>query len=234
MLKKIVLAVTALVVVVGLAGYLWLAARAQRVLADDFFEDAIIAFEEADRASPPPEDGIVFVGSSSIRFWSSLADDMRGLPVLNRGFGGSHMSHLVYNADRIITPYAPRVVVIYAGDNDLSEGTGKTAEDVLADFRELTAIVHARNADVRIYFLAIKPSKLRWARWPEMNRANALIQAETRTDRRLGYIDTATVLLNEEGVPRDDVFVLDGLHMNARGYEAWTAVVRPIVELDFR
>ena len=234
MLKKIVLALAALVVIAALSGYLWLADRAERALADDFFEDAIVAFEETDHRTPPPEGPVVFAGSSSIRFWSSLQEDMGDLPVLNRGFGGAHMNHLVYNAERIITAYAPRAVVVYAGDNDLAEGTGKTAEDVLADARALIGRVHARVPEARIHFLAIKPSKLRWARWPEMKRANALLEAEASTDPRLGYIDTASVLLDPEGAPRDDVFIVDGLHMNARGYEAWTRVIRPIVERELR
>ncbi len=234
MLKKIALATAALVALVALGGYVWLQDFPRRSRANDFFEDAIVAFEEADKKSPPPERPIVFVGSSSIRFWTSLREDMGDLPVLNRGFGGSQMNHVVYNAHRIITAYEPRMVVVYAGDNDLAEGTGKTAEHVLADYRELVKRVHARVSDARIYFLAIKPSKRRWERWPEMRRANSLIEAETITDPRLGYIDTASVLLDESGEPRDDVFIIDGLHMNARGYDAWTDVVRPVIGQGFR
>src|SRR5437763_4245357 len=55
----------------------------------DRFAQEIDAFDAADRAAPPAAGGIVFVGSSTIRLWASLVDDFPGLPVLNRGFGGS-------------------------------------------------------------------------------------------------------------------------------------------------
>jgi lysophospholipase L1-like esterase len=126
------------------------------------------------------------------------------------------------------------MVVVYAGDNDLQSGSGKTAERVLADYRRLVSRVHAKHPESIIYFLSIKPSKLRFGQWPEMSRANAMIEEATHTDERLRYIDVASVLLDEQGEPRDDVFLLDGLHLNAEGYAAWTAVVRPVLERDFR
>jgi lysophospholipase L1-like esterase len=197
-----------------------------------FFEAEILAFEAADRVSPPGPGGIVFVGSSSIRLWSTLADDMHPLPVINRGFGGSQLSHVVHFAYRIITPYAPSAVVVYAGDNDLAERTGKTAEIVLSDFQQLVAKIRERSPQARIYFLSIKPSKLRWARWPEMARANAMIQKWCAADPLLETIDVATILLAPDGEPRDDVFRLDGLHLNETGYRAWTQIVKPILERD--
>jgi lysophospholipase L1-like esterase len=233
MLKKIIIAVVAVVVLGALAGYLWLADMAQNSGADDYFEDAIVAFELADAQAPPAPGEIIFVGSSSIRFWSSLQADMGTLPVHNRGFGGAHMNHLIHNVERIINPYAPSMILVYAGDNDLAAGSGKTPERVLDDYRVLVERVHAKNPQTIIYFLSIKPSKLRWAQWPAMARANALVEAETRLGPRLRYVDVSSVLLDTAGEPRDDVFIFDGLHMNAEGYAAWTQVVRPILERDF-
>lgn len=190
-----------------------------------FFERAIRAFEEADRESMPEAGGIVFVGSSSIRFWSTLEEDMAPLPVVNRGFGGAHFIHVVHNAPRIVLPYAPRAVVVYAGDNDI--GAGTSVDDVVAGYRELVRLVHETLPQTAIYYLPIKPSKLRWELWPKMSAANAEIESIARSHPRLHYLDVATPLLNSSGTPRDDVFLLDGLHMNGEGYAAWTAVVRP-------
>lgn len=173
----------------------------------------------------PEAGGIVFVGSSSIRFWSTLEEDMAPLPVLNRGFGGAHFIHVVHNAPRIVLPYAPRAVVVYAGDNDI--GAGTSVDDVVAGYRELVRLVHETLPETAIYYLPIKPSKLRWELWPQMSAANAEIQTIARSDPRLHYLDVATPLLNSSGTPRDDVFLIDGLHMNGEGYAAWTAVVRP-------
>lgn len=218
------LALVAALALVGLRGFgAWYAAQARDPA---FFADEIAAFAEQDRATPPPAAPIVFVGSSSIRLWSTLARDMAPLPVLNRGFGGSQLAHVVYYAEETILRYAPRAVVVYAGDNDLDASSAKTADDVAADFARLVEIVRARLPETRLYFLSIKPSKLRWARWPEMQRANALIAARCARDPRLAFVDVATVLLGANGQPRDEVYRFDGLHLNETGYAEWTRIVR--------
>jgi lysophospholipase L1-like esterase len=198
-----------------------------------FFESDIQRFEEADRTAPPAPGAIVFVGSSSIRLWRSLEEDMAPLRVVNRGFGGSQLSHVIHNASRIIVPYAPRAVVIYAGDNDLASSTGKDADRVVADYRALVSQLRGALPDVEIYYLSIKPSKLRWDRWPEMSRANEAIAALCDSDARLHFVDVSTPLLGSDGRPRNDVFIFDGLHLNAKGYAAWAAVVAPLLRSRF-
>ena len=197
-----------------------------------YFEDAIAAFEAEDAARPPAPGAVVFVGSSSVRFWRSLAADMAPLRVLNRGFGGAQFNHVLHNLDRVVTPYAPRAVVVYVGDNDLAEGTGKDAQRVFDDYERFVARVRDRVPGIRIYFLAIKPSLARWARWPEMRRANAMIEARADGDDGLVYLDVAAPLLGDDGEPRDDVFIADGLHLSAEGYAAWTRVVQPRLLAD--
>lgn len=201
---------------------------AWRAQDPEFFADEIAAFAEQDAATPPPDAPIVFVGSSSIRLWTTLAEDMAPLPVLNRGFGGSQLAHVIHYADETIVRYLPRALVLYAGDNDLDASTGKTAQDVARDFGTLVATVHAYAPGVRIYFLSIKPSRARWERWPEMKRANELVEKLCEGDPLLRYVDVATPLL-EDGKPRNDVYRWDGLHLNAAGYREWTRVVRPLL-----
>jgi lysophospholipase L1-like esterase len=196
-----------------------------------FFADEIAAFAEQDAAAPPPDAPVVFVGSSSIRLWDSLAEDMAPLPVLNRGFGGSQLPHLLHYVDETVVRYLPRAVVIYAGDNDLDASTGRTAEDVARDFGTLVATIHAYAPGARIYFLSIKPSKARWERWPEMKRANQQIEQRCKGDPRLTFVDVATPLL-EDGKPRDDVYRFDGLHLSELGYLEWKRVLRPILCRD--
>ena len=206
----------------------WYRAGSQRL---DFFEDEIAAFE----ALPTPEGRpIVFVGSSSIRLWDTLDEDMYPLPVLNRGFGGAQMSHVLHNASRIVTPLRPRAVLVYAGDNDLDVRTGKNAAVVVDEFQQLVERVHAEVPDARVYFLSIKPSKLRWARWPEMQRANRAIREWVGGDPRLHYVDVSTPMLAEDGQPRDDVFLFDGLHLNSTGYAVWSDPVRAALLRDER
>jgi hypothetical protein len=197
-----------------------------------FFEDEIAAFEAADRERPPPERPIVFVGSSSIRLWDTLVEDFAPLPVLNRGFGGSQLWHVNHYVERTVLRYQPRAVVLYAGGNDLDEHTGKRAEDVARDFEAFVGLVHAAVPDARVYFLAIKPSRLRWVRWPEMRRANEAIAALCAQDPQLAFLDVAAPMLATGEPPARRLFVLDGLHLSAEGYALWTSVVRPRLLAD--
>lgn len=232
MIRRLLLAALALVALAAAAGYAglrWYAWRSQDLA---FFEDSIAAFEARDREAPPASGAVVFVGSSSIRLWSTLERDMAPLAVLNRGFGGSHMSHVAHYARRLVTPLAPRAVVVYAGDNDLAEGSGKTAETVRDDVAALLAALREAQPALPIYVLTIKPSRLRWARWPEMQRANRLVAELAARDPGLRVVDVGSALLGPDGRPRRELFRLDGLHLSPAGYAAWTAVLKPILLHD--
>lgn len=192
-----------------------------------FFEDAIVAFEEADREAPPAKGGIVFVGSSSIRMWKSLSADMAPLPVLNRGFGGAHMEHVVHNARRVVTPYAPRAVVVYVGTNDL--GAGKSTEQVAADFRRFLEIVHADLPEADVWLLSMKPSPLRWSGWPVQQELDGRLRALAEADPRVRFVETGATLLGPDGTPDGDLYRVDSLHLNGEGYRRWTALLKPLL-----
>lgn len=180
-------------------------------------------FTAADAANPPPRNAVVFVGSSSIVKWTTLKQDFPDHTVINRGFGGSELYDTVVYADRIVIPYAPRAVVVYAGDNDLS--AGKTPEKVHADFKELVAKIHAKLPQTRIVYIAVKPSPSRWKIKDKGEKTNALIAADCAKDPRLRFVDIWTPMLNEKGEPRPDLFVKDMLHINEAGYKIWTPLV---------
>jgi len=184
---------------------------------------AIEKFVAADRAQPPARDGMVFVGSSSIVKWTSLKQDFPGLNVLNRGFGGSELADSAFYAERLVVPLHPSVVVVYAGDNDLS--LGKTPEAVHASFQEFRTKVHAALPAARIVFIAIKPSPSRWKLKDKIVTANSLIAATCKTDPRLAFADVYTPMLDAAGNPRPELFVKDMLHMNEAGYALWTPIV---------
>src|SRR5262249_10306717 len=154
---------------------------------------------------PPREGAIVFVGGSSIRFWRTLADDMKPLEVVNRGFGGAQMPHVVFYASRIVIPYRPRGVVVYAGANDLGWPTRRqdaTPETVLRDFQELVSLVHARLPDAWIYFISINPEPARWKQWPSMRQANQLVSRYAQTLEHVEYLDVSSRMLEADGKPR--------------------------------
>jgi lysophospholipase L1-like esterase len=191
------------------------------------FEDEIAQFEAADRANPPRKGNILFVGSSSIRMWPNLQGDFPQVTVLQRGFGGSELSQVVYYATRIVLPYCPRRIVLYAGDNDLANG--RTPDQILRDYEDFVALVHRAMPKTRIAFVAIKPSRSRWALADNMRATNDLVRAYTATDPLLTYIDIFTPMLGADGQPRDELLAPDMLHLNARGYALWRRLITPFV-----
>ena len=187
------------------------------------FAKEIQAFEAADRLHPPPTDAILFVGSSTIRLWASLTNDFADWPVINRGFGGSHIPDVTAFASRIIFPYNPRTIVFYAGDNDLADG--HSVAQVVADYQDFTVQVQTRLPRVQILFLAIKPSLKRWQLHEQALAVNHAIAS--LPDPRLSLIDTYPAMLGEDGRPRPELYQEDGLHMSPPGYAIWTQLIRP-------
>ena len=193
----------------------------------DQWAEAMDAFAKADRESPPPTGGIVFVGSSSIRLWD-LSAAFPGLPVVNRGFGGSQVIDSVRHVELLVLKHRPRTVVLYAGDNDIA--AGKSPAQVLADFTAFVSKVHAALPATRIAFVGIKPSVARWKLIEQVREANALVRAACDADDRLGFIDVDGPMLGYDGKPRADLFVADGLHLSPKGYALWNTLTRPFVE----
>jgi lysophospholipase L1-like esterase len=190
------------------------------------WEKEIAAFESQDRTSPPPKGAILFVGSSSFRKWTTLAQDFPGRPVINRGFGGSEIADSTALAERIIFPYEPRLIVFYAGDNDLS--AGKTVPEVVADYAAFVNKVHARLPKTRIAFVSIKPSIARWHLRDKIVAANEQIKAMKGDG--LDFIDVYPLMLGANGKPRPDLFILDGLHPSAKCYQLWAVAIKPHLE----
>ena len=191
------------------------------------FEDEIEQFEAADKTNPPAKGGVLFVGSSSIRLWPNLKADFPGANVLQRGFGGSELWQVVHYVPRIVLPYCPKRIVVYAGDNDLA--AGRSPEQILKDYRDFVGVVHRSLPSTSIAFVAIKPSASRWALAEKMRRTNQLVRDYSFRDPRLVYIDAFTPMLGPNGRPRPDFFVADSLHMNAAGYALWRDLLTAFV-----
>ena len=185
----------------------------------------IQAFEAADKTNPPPANAVLFIGSSSIRFWKTLSTDFPAYRVINRGFGGSDLDDATAFADQIVTPYHPAALVIYAGDNDI-EG-GDAPEQGRDDFADFVVKVRRAQPDLPIAFIAIKPSVARVALLPQILQANALIRDWAATQKNVTFLDIVPAMLDAQRKPRPDLFLPDGLHMNAKGYALWVAQVAP-------
>ena len=192
----------------------------------DKWATEMAAFEEQDRIDPAMG-GVVFVGSSSIRLWD-LKKSFPGVPALNRGFGGSEIPDSVSHVDLLVIKHKPATVIFYAGDNDIANG--RTPQQVADDYKSFVVKIQAALPATRIAFIGIKPSIQRWALVDKVRAANTLVREYASTDERLGFIDVDGPMLGWDEKPRKDLFVADGLHMTPKGYEVWTALVRPFVE----
>jgi len=201
------------------------------ILAEDSFakwEEPISAFEQADKENPPPAHPVLFVGSSSIRLWD-LDKSFPNLKTLNRGFGGSTIADSIHFFDRIIRPYQPKIIILYAGDNDIKKEL--SPREVFENFKTLANKIETSLPGTHLIYIAIKPSISRKKLWPEMKQANDLIAAWCAQRSILSFADIAKPMLDNPGhEPNPDLFKKDGLHLNEKGYELWRKVLSPLIQ----
>lgn len=201
--------------------------RASQAAAADRWEAALAAFAAADIKSAPEPGAVLFVGSSSIRLWDKLEEEFRDARVLKRGFGGSRLTDCVKHLDRLVIKYQPRLVMLYAGDNDLAEGG--SPEEVLDRVKAFAEGVHGRLPDTRVMFISIKPSPARRALLQKARAANDLVRAYADRHPLVDYVDVFTPMLTADGSPRAELFRTDALHLNDQGYALWRRIIQPLV-----
>jgi len=219
-------------VLLAIVGATWPAYQFYREISKSQSEDPLVweeniqVLEERTADRFAPGEPVVFIGSSSIRFWTSLDQDMAPIPVLRHGFGGAKLNDVVHYARRLVNAYQPRAVVVFAGTNDISPEAAKEPAVLLASYQDFVDIVRAEDPELPIFFIAITPSVLRWSVWPVAQEANRLIAAYIETDNNHYFIDTSPGLLGENGEPIREHYVFDGLHLSESGYAVWKDVVR--------
>jgi lysophospholipase L1-like esterase len=183
-------------------------------------------FAADEKESPVEPGGVVFVGSSSIRMWD-LKKSFPDKGYLNRGFGGSVIADSTHNLTELVAKHKPRLVVFYAGDNDIA--SGMSPDRVAEDFRTFTKKFEAELPDTKLVYISIKPSIARWKLADKMREANKLIAAECAKHPHFAFVDVWPVMLDKDGQPRKDIFLGDGLHMNETGYKLWVELVNPLL-----
>jgi lysophospholipase L1-like esterase len=195
------------------------------------WENEIRKFEEHDSVNSPHPGGVLFTGSSSIRMWD-LKESFPDLEAVNRGFGGCYLSDVAHFADRVVLPHKPRLVIVYAGDNDIA--AGKAPEQVVEAYQQLIHTIHTALPQTRIAFISIKPSLARWKLVEKMRATNGAIAAIAAADPRLDYIDIDAPMLGPDQLPRPELFRDDGLHLSPAGYQLWAERVLPVIERSVR
>lgn len=187
------------------------------------WEAAIATFEASDKENPPPSNALVFIGSSTVLRWKTLAEDFPDQKVINRGFGGSEIVDSTHFADRIVLPYQPKMVLLRAGGNDIA--AGKSPEQVFSDFKDFVAKIHSKLPETIVVYTGLNATPSRWKNHEKEIAANALIEKFASETPNVKYIDTYNIALDKDGNPREELFV-DRLHFNADGYKLLTARIR--------
>lgn len=189
------------------------------------WEGEIGAYEAADKECAPPKGAVLFIGSSTIALWQTLAQDFPRHQVINRGFGGSEPVDATHFADRIVFPYEPAAIFFYSGVNAL--GAGKSVEQTIADIVEFFEVVHARLPETRMFFLSFIGSVDRWYAREDFAKVNGSVREYCEARPHMTYIEAFDLALGADGKPRPECFVEDGLHLNAAGYKLLAERVRP-------
>jgi lysophospholipase L1-like esterase len=192
------------------------------------FAADIDRFLENDKAVPPPRHGILFVGSSIFRLWTTVTEQMAPLPVFNRGFGGSRTWEILAYMDKIVLPYEPDIIVYYCGSNDVN--AGEPAEAIVARFEQFVRRVAERLPDTRVFFVSIHRSPDKRARWSVVDEANARIKALAYATPNLDYIEVNPVLFDARDEPRTELYLADGLHFHPPAYVEFTNIIKPVLE----
>jgi hypothetical protein len=190
------------------------------------WEKDIAKFEEADSIENYPDDAILFAGSSSIRLWSTLAEDMAPYPVIQRGFGGSHLYDLLVYADRIFNPHQCRAIVLFVANDISGSDQDKSPQEVAKLFKYLLKNIRKSHPDTPVFWIEVTPTSSRWSVWPEIQESTNFIRKICQADKNTYSIRTDFAFLNESGKPRDELFVDDKLHLNEKGYAIWNDLIK--------
>lgn len=182
-------------------------------------------FEE-DAKNPPPKEAVLFAGSATIWMWD-LKKWFPEYTTINRGFGGSQISDSTFFAEQLIIRHEPSIIVMYAGDNDVF--AGKPPYLTALHFEEFIWRIHYSLPHTQIVFISIRPSIARWGIVDKFREANALIKQVIAKYDHVSYADIDPVTIGPDGKPRREFFIEDDLHLTEAGYEAWTAVIKPLI-----
>ena len=190
----------------------------------DGFDEDIENFVASDKISPPPKNEFLFIGSSSIRLWSTLQTDMSPLKVINRGFGGAHTKHINRHIEKIVFPYEPKAIVFFCGTNDINGWN--SPEDVFSQFKTFYNSVQEKLPNTIVFAISIQPSPSRFDQRPRQVKWNNAVSSFAEVEENLVFVDVSPPMLSEKNEPRPELYIEDMLHLNDKGYEIWTEIVR--------
>ena len=215
---KLVL-LSSLIILSFLKGYTQEAERFQSEV------DKLIAIEhtvgDSDRV-------LLFTGSSSIRMWKTLQDYFEGYYTINNGFGGSHMSDLLFYSEDLVHVFNPEMIFIYEGDNDIA--AGKNKKEIAKSTKRLLKEIKKKHPGTTVVLIAAKPSPLRWDFKKEYEDLNAYFEKLASRKKNIYYADVWDPMLDDKGMVIKELFIEDDLHMNEDGYIIWGKVLNDLLK----
>jgi hypothetical protein len=194
------------------------------------WENDIQKFEQLDKSETYPKDAVLFAGSSSIKLWSTLENDMSPYPVIQRGYGGAKLSDFAVYADRIFAPHPCRAIVIFIANDITGSESDKSPKEVAALFRYVLQVIRQTHPDTPVFWIAITPTASRWEAWNEIQKANSRIKDICEQNKNTWFIRTDFAFLDKNGKPKTELFIDDKLHLNQQGYAIWTEIVKKELE----
>jgi hypothetical protein len=196
----------------------------------DVWEKDIRKFEHLDSIETYAANAVLFAGSSSIRLWSSLDSDMAPYPVIQRGYGGARLSDFSFFAGRIIYPHPCRAIVLFVANDITGSDADKTPEEVRDLFLNVLNTIREKFPDTPVFWIEITPTGSRWKAWPQIEKANMLIQKVCNKEKNTYFISTKDYFLNSSGLPKEELFRPDRLHLNEEGYAVWSGIIKKELE----
>ena len=192
------------------------------------FQDEIDVFIKKDSIAMPAANSILFVGSSSFNYWKDISNYFPGYPIINRGFGGSSLTDIIYFNQETILKYKPKQIYIYCGENDIAASDTITPAIVFERFKTLYTIIRTHLGNkVPVMYVSIKPSVARWSMEEKFVAANSLIRNFINKQKHTQFLDVHSAMLDSNGMVYKDIFIADKLHMNAKGYAIWQKIIAP-------
>lgn len=194
------------------------------------WEEEITRLEYKDDTETYSDDAVLFIGSSSIKLWKNIKEDMAPYEAIRRGYGGAHFSDLIHFTKRLVYPHNFQALCIFVA-NDITGGDNdRSVAEVMTLFKEVVSTVRVKYPNTPIFQIAITPTSSRWKVWPEVNKLNETLKAYCEKHDNMYFIDSVEPYLNEEGTPRDELFIGDKLHQNQDGYDIWAAEIKKALD----
>jgi lysophospholipase L1-like esterase len=194
-----------------------------------FWQD-IQNFKTLDQETPPPSNSILLVGSSSFTKWQDVSNYFPGKTIINRGFGGSRLTDLNFYSEDLLSPYQPKQIIVYCGENDFADDAELKSDVVVDRFKTFYTKIRAKFTNIQVDFISIKYSPSREKLWPQMKQANKKIAKFMKKEKNADFIDITKIMNDANGNVRNDLFVQDMLHMTPEGYQLWTKVMNPYMK----